>query len=265
MYSVDVTRLAALAVLLLVATACSGADDPPSSPTVTEEQARARNLPVRTTPETASPEQTERRARSIARLRREGVPVLETLPVIEAAAECRFRTRDEIVDRAVALFVVASRGAGDGDAYAAELATRYETASRYSPAERAYMSGPADAPEGSALSWRFEALRVLLWALGYLESLPAPTEPLDGVVMAEIIRPRTLEQLRADAHLRSPAELLDQADLIYRYAWASTDARVNGQPPPAGLNPDVVMEWHPALNWLIGYGDASWDDVPTDT
>lgn len=83
--------------------------------------------------------------------------------------------------------------------------------------------------------------------------------------MAEIIRPRTLEELRAGARLRSPAEVLDQADLIYRYAWACTEARIHGQPPPAGLSADVVMEWHPALNWLIGYQDAPWDEVPTDT
>jgi hypothetical protein len=43
------------------------------------------------------------------------------------------------------------------------------------------------------------------------------------------------------------------------------DARVNGRATPAGLDADVIMERHHALNWLIGYMDQAWDDVTTDT
>ena len=69
----------------------------------------------------------------------------------------------------------------------------------------------------------------------------------------------------AAARLRPPAELLDAADLLYRYHWAVRDARIDGRPAPVGLDPSVVVEWHYALNWLIGYGDAAWDEITTDT
>ena len=73
------------------------------------------------------------------------------------------------------------------------------------------------------------------------------------------------EQFISSAKLRTPSEILDQADLIYRYHWAVVDARVNGKEPPAKLDPSVVMERHYALNWLIGYMNQEWDDVSTDT
>jgi hypothetical protein len=60
-------------------------------------------------------------------------------------------------------------------------------------------------------------------------------------------------------------QILDQADLIYRYHWAVVDARVKGKQPPAGLDPGIVYERHYALNWLIRYSDQEWDDISTDT
>ena len=69
----------------------------------------------------------------------------------------------------------------------------------------------------------------------------------------------------AEAELRPQAEILSEADLIYRIHWATVDARVNGAEPPAGLNPSVVYERHYALNWLIGYAGQEWDNITTDT
>lgn len=60
-------------------------------------------------------------------------------------------------------------------------------------------------------------------------------------------------------------EGLEQADLIYRYHWAVTDARVNAKDTPAGLDKGVVYERHCALNWLIGYMEQEWDEITTDT
>jgi hypothetical protein len=255
--------------MMLLSCACSDPSPPriPVVATVSESEVGRFGVPLtRSTRDDATEEQLTRRARSIARLRAEGVPVLDELPVIERADACHFRTTAEIVDRAVALLVVASRGAGDPPDYVAELATRFVTAGRYSPVERAFMADAAPTPEmRSALSWRFEALLVLAWALGYRETLPSPTSPTDGVEVAQIFRDRSLAELVAGARPRSPAELLDLADLLYRYHWAIVDAGIAGRTPPAGLSADVIMEWHQAINWLIGYQGASWDDVPTDT
>jgi hypothetical protein len=47
--------------------------------------------------------------------------------------------------------------------------------------------------------------------------------------------------------------------------WATTEARIKGAAPPAGLEPSVVLERHYALNWLTRFEDEDWDDVETPT
>lgn len=213
-----------------------------------------------------TPETLARRERSLVVLRAEGVPISSTLPVLSSEHDVHLRTVDEVVDRAIALFVVGSRGAGDPPDYVARLAADFDAARCYSPAERAFMSDPAPDPvQASALSWRFESLAVMLWALGYLDALPRPDAPLDGAALAQILVSRGAAAFRAGAHLRSAAEILDAADLVYRYDWATTEARIHGEEAPAGLSNDVVMERHQSLNWLYGYNDEAWDDVSNDT
>ncbi|MDR0379511.1 MAG: DUF4272 domain-containing protein [Candidatus Accumulibacter sp.] len=59
-------------------------------------------------------------------------------------------------------------------------------------------------------------------------------------------------------------EILDEADIVYRYDWACIDAMLKKEPAPAGLDGEVVQERRRMLNWLINYETAAWDDVRTD-
>jgi len=67
------------------------------------------------------------------------------------------------------------------------------------------------------------------------------------------------------AKLRPQSELLDAADLIYRYHWAVVNARTKNEAGPANLDSGVVMERHYVLNWLIQNGNQEWDNISTDT
>jgi hypothetical protein len=68
-----------------------------------------------------------------------------------------------------------------------------------------------------------------------------------------------------DANLRSLSQLLDQADLIFRYHWSVTDAEQNQRDMPAGLRANVVNQRLGALNWLIRNPDQEWDDFSVDS
>jgi hypothetical protein len=46
---------------------------------------------------------------------------------------------------------------------------------------------------------------------------------------------------------------------------ADDRGRASGQPAPHGVDWEIVVERHPALNWLLGYQGQEWDDVSTDT
>jgi hypothetical protein len=208
----------------------------------------------------------ERRRRSIAVMEAEGVPVNQWLPVIEAEAEARLPSTEEVAMRAVATLLVASKAVGLEQELIDEYVRDYRLAAWLSPDERRFLFEPDPSDEERATySWRFEAAHVLFWSLGFVDQLDGPRDLIDPSTMQQIIKTGTRESLLAHAKLRPIGEVLDEADQIYRYRWALVDARINGRSPPAGLSDDVAMEWHQALNWLIRHDEEPWDEMSLDT
>lgn len=214
----------------------------------------------------ATSDALKRKDRSDARLASEGVPVNKSLPAIEDISEIKPRIKDEVAWRAMALLVVAVKGEGLDQASVDKLVEDYRLKDHFSPEEAAFISqaSPSD-HDRIQFSWRYEAAWTLLWALGYVDDLSKPTAICDVSRAVRIMQERSADQFIADAKLRSTGEMAEQADLIYRYHWAVVDARINGRPAPAGLEPGVTMERHYALNWLIGYMGQEWDEISTDT
>lgn len=211
-----------------------------------------------------------RRTRTGKRLASLRVPTVKSLPPVVSEAEVDLRSVADVVARARALFVVAVRGesVATGEPLSpAQLRAKLGAApfEALTPNERAFLDD--EAPDEQAVTnatWRYEALNVLLWALGRIDDLPVPKGLCDVPAVARQASSKD-EQAWSRARLRPTGELLDALDLHYRLHWAVTDARVNGKEAPAGLEPGVVLERHHALNWLVRDGDADWDDVQTAT
>jgi hypothetical protein len=91
-----------------------------------------------------------------------------------------------------------------------------------------------------------------MWALGYNETLDRPDTSLDVGKTVSYLSGHTYEQFLAGANVRTTAEMLDEADLIYRYQWAVNDARKHGRSAPTGLDRGIVQQRVDALNWLVG-------------
>jgi len=215
---------------------------------------------------TASEEAFQRKARSEGILHRDGVRINQRLPVIESREEARLRSREEVAYRALSLLAVALKGEGLEQEWVEKVVERYGLAPYFTPKEAAFIRSAAPSQSDRCqFLWRYEAAWVLLWALSYLEELGKPSTMCDVPKAVTIMHERTTAQFVGDAKLRSLGQVLDEADLIYRYDWAVVDARVNDMPCPAGLDPGVVQERHYALNWLKGYMDQDWDDVSTPT
>ena len=161
---------------------------------------------------------------------------------------------------------VAGKGEGAPAKTLERFAREFDAAAKLSPEESAFLQLPSSTDQDRArFSWRYEALYPVLWALGFFEALPPPADSIDPAKLGGVLLSRGAKRFRAEARLRSPCEILDEADLIYRYHWATRNAQLHGQQSPAHLNNDVIMERHQALNWLIGCGELDWDDVSTDT
>lgn len=235
----------------------------PSAPSKTT---AARREAIEETADRATPEALARKARSDQRLREEGIPVNANLPAIEDVEQITIRTKTEIAWRAMALLVVAEKGAGLDQETVDAFVTALDLSPHFTPKETAFINDPNPSQHDRVqFSWRYEAAWTLLWALGYVESLGKPDKICDVQYATNLIRDRSAKAFINKANVQPIERIVDEADLIYRYHWAVVDARVNRKEPPTGLNPSVTLERHYALNWLIGYMDQDWDDVSTDT
>ncbi|MMZ57256.1 hypothetical protein D1872_191750 [compost metagenome] len=106
----------------------------------------------------------------------------------------------------------------------------------------------------------------MLWALGYVDELEYPSSICNVPAAVAILKEHeTYADFIAHAQMRKKDEILDAADLIYRYDWVCVDSRINNRPVPGELDGGVVYERHRALNWLITYMEQEWDQVTTDT
>lgn len=213
-----------------------------------------------------SAEAIDRKLRSERTLRAESVPFLATLPVIATAAEALKRSKEEVALRTLCLLLVAAKGEGLGQEIAEGVLEFHGLRPHLTPNELAFMFDHSPSEHDRIqFTWRHEAAWALLWALGFVAQLGKPAQICDVEFAAKTMTERTTPQFIADAELRPIADILDQADLIYRYHWAVRNAQMKGQQLPAALDPGVTQERHHALNWLIGYDEQAWDQVTTDT
>lgn len=213
-----------------------------------------------------SSEAQSRKERSVATLKAENVPFIEHLPFIETETESKRRTTEEVALRAMALCIVAVKGEGLEQEIVDKLVQDFRLTSVFTPAERAFIADPSPTERDRIqFAWRYECYWVMLWSLGFVDELGRPDKMCDVKLAVSILRDNGRERFLEKSKLRAQAEILDANDLIYRYHWAVTDARINNRNAPSGLDGGVVMEQHYALNWLVGYMDQEWDDVSTDT
>ncbi len=191
-----------------------------------------------------------------------------TLPPVIGEGEVVLRSAKEVAERALALFVVALRAeslATGKEIPVDELRARMPLAFDYlSPAEKAFLANP-DEQAVIQFAWRYEALFVLLWALGVFEEMPFAGEICDVPAIAEKMIGLDQAAFMNDASLLDASKILDALDLQFRLHWIVRQAQVDGTEVPAGVDGGVVMERHHALNWLVRFEDADWDDVDVPT
>lgn len=222
----------------------------------------------------ATPEQLERKARSIAILKEKGVPYIEHLPVIEI--DVTPRTPEEIAKRAIACLLsvqVACDFAHDGDVeesrkFFLSMLETFGVTEELTPAEKKIFFGEPTKQDAINIGWKYEAYWPLIWALGLVDELKYPDQICDCEHAIEVVSScGSFAEFMQSTSPRTIEEILDEADLIFRYDWACVEARIHGKEAPAGLNSSVVVERHWGLNWLIGKNsdNEDWDTVSTNT
>jgi hypothetical protein len=216
----------------------------------------------------ATKDQLERRAKSEELCISRGVPIYKNPNslFVDAEDSVTIRTQDEVVDRAFALVYIGLKSEGLEQIHLDRMDKDFKIMAKLSPNEKSYATSDSPTEQQKIdANWRYEGLHVLLWALGYIDSLSYPSQMCNVADDVKIIYELKEEKFRQQARLRSKKEILDQADLILRLNWACVNARIKNESAPGGLDSGVVVERHHTLNWLIKYMDQEWDDVTTDT
>ena len=216
------------------------------------------------------PDALARKARSEAELAAHSLRAPPSLPPVLGEPELRQREPAEVAARAYAALAAAVRAEalanGNDLSSDAILAHLPDAEDALSPQERAFMAEPApDAQWVANTAWCYECVAVFAWALG-LRELPFPDAIVDVAPLTRsFIDAGGVEGLLDQAQPRAASELLDALDLSFRLHWCVRDAQLKQAPPPEGVLPGVVMERHRALNWLVRFENADWDEVDAPT
>lgn len=225
----------------------------------------------------APQEALERRNQSLVLLRNSHIYVTPWLPLLDEQSQEPGRTLAEVCGRAAALLVVSLYSEcrlGEKMSYekakefVVPIIEGYGAEKYFSPKEKEYLDDPGSTQQTQIqFAWQYENLCVMEWALGLTDDLFWPDRTCDVPGSVRMMKEYPdMATLTAAAKLRPRAELLQQADLIYRLHWACVDARVMGMPAPQKVESGVVMERHRSLFWLAGCDDmCPWDDVDLST
>ena len=207
----------------------------------------------------------ERKSKSIAKLKELGVPFMEHLPVIEGEEEINARSEQEIAKRAIACVLtiqLACNFSKEENSIIAESkcclmkhAVKFGVDRNFTEEEQTFFTGIPYSWSICDMIWKFDAYWILLWALGIVDELTYPDSICDcDAAINAVADCADFDDFIKQVKLRSISEILDEADLIFRYHWACDDALINGRNAPKNLHPGVVLERHRGLRWLIGKG-----------
>ncbi|SFS32070.1 DUF4272 domain-containing protein [Marininema halotolerans] len=204
----------------------------------------------------------DRKIRSEERLKSQGVPVDPSLPVIEGEEDVRLRRPADVAARVVILYALQGVIFHDEPELLARWIQSERLWDRLSPEEEPVFQlalppitedkeTKLQDMEDHPLSWRMEALWVLLWALGKVERLGFPDVECDGSKVKEVVPEIETEvtTYMNEAKLRPLSEILDELDWLRRLLWSGEQDK---NELPANYEATIAWQWHEALNWLIG-------------
>ncbi|MHC0446941.1 DUF4272 domain-containing protein [Flavobacterium sp. 3-218] len=214
-------------------------------------------------------DQIERKAKNEAILESENIKINKHLPCIESERETTIRSAKEIAERASVLAVtnlVAFNSISSEEAV--DYLQEYKLWESVTEGEKEFLANPTE-DKKMYETWKCEGIWTLMWALKKVDAIDFPNAFCDlGNISSENYPvgqgKNPFEFINAVHEVRSKKEILDAADLYYRYNWACVDERINGR-QIENINPGIVYERQYALNWLIHYMDQDWDNVTCDT
>jgi hypothetical protein len=209
----------------------------------------------------------ERKLQNEKCLKSLGIPFIDHLPLIEEEHEVRVRTSQEIAKRILVLTYLN---------YVAEEPEDREKVVDFLKVQELWDSVSRDETklfkkrltdkDKINISWRSEAIWILLWTINKVDNLDLPIEEIEVSTILDLLPDFLTDtyEFVEKSTLRTVSEILDISDLTYRLHWAAREAYSNKEEIPGNLNSSILQERHYAINWATYYGE-DWDEITTDT
>lgn len=197
-------------------------------------------------------------------LLQQGIPVYKSLPPIINDQKVIIRDKHEIAQRAIALCIVALKAEGLEGKKINQFLKRFKANDFLTAKEQKFIQEKITKQTDKAhFSWQYECYWVLLWVLGYVDKLDYPSSICDVASAASILQESSgYRNFLGQVRPRTTREILDEADLTFRYYQACIYAQRQQQAAPSHLDPEVVYERHYTFHWLIS--EKKWDSIVTD-
>lgn len=213
----------------------------------------------------------ERKIRSEALLREQGIAVNEHLPCTEEESEVKLKDTETVCRRAAAALViiqaafeVRNENSKDFDFFIGML-DKFGVRNELNHKEKSILDKSCGKQIITDVIWEYEAYWALAWALGLVEDISDSSDICDcRAAVGFVSQCEGLDEFISKCSLRSKSEILDMLDLYYRYNWAVVENRLRPGTSVGKLNGDVVVERRRALEWLFSK-ETDWFYISLDT
>ena len=218
-------------------------------------------------------EKAARRTKSNAYIKEKGIACLESLPMIESRDEVVLKDINERCKRAIACLIVAQvacdiNSGNDYDKskqFFGEMLAKYHVEDALLEKERKIFDGSYSQQDVLDIAWTYEAYWAVVWSLGLVDDIKEADDVCDCEEAIMLVSEcESFEEFRGQCAPRTVDEILDMADLYYRYHWACVEKRMNPEMEIGNLDPEVVCERRRGLEWLI-HVETDWNDISLDT
>ncbi len=200
--------------------------------------------------------------KNIDYLKQNNIPYLEESKVIPINSNTKLMNKKDVFDRALSEYVVASMAlyALEGKTSSIlnildEMDEKLQVKKVLSNGDindiHAIYDGRVPKQQLQDVSWLFEGSAVLLWALGLFKK-PSSNQETRVNELDELFFNSTYDALLSKSNLLPKEEIMEFADLIFRYQWACREARAKNQ-QLSNLNELIVQEQRQELEWILNW------------
>ena len=201
--------------------------------------------------------------KNIEILKQKDIPFIEHMKAIPFNSCTSLRSKEEIISRMLADYAIATCAlySLEGKANIVhsvlnQMDEKLNMKSALAPEDTNFLNAIAEQKVSKQglqdATWAFEECTMLMWALGLIDKPNSDKECNVEQLDKFFFNIKNYDELLSQCTLKSKEEILEQADLLFRYHWACRETRMKGKQLPQ-LNEMIVQEQRRALEWALNW------------